>query len=62
MQAISPAIIAAKPTIAGVANALADAVTRLGDTLEPAQVHWANDWDQAFSEQLMANLESWIQS
>jgi hypothetical protein len=62
MQAISPAIIAAKPTIAGVASALADAVAGLGDTFEPAQVNWANDWDQAFSDQVMAKLESWVQS
>jgi len=62
MQAISPAIIAAKPTIPGVASALAGAVKRLDDGFEPAQVNWANDWDLAFSEQVMGRFEDWIRS
>ncbi len=63
MAAISPNIIAAEPTVDGVAAALAAAVAGVEDIerrLAGAAVDWARDWEAAFPDALLAELEGWL--
>jgi glycosyltransferase involved in cell wall biosynthesis len=56
MTAISPNIIAAPPTLAGVAAALAQAERRALDLharVQGSAVHWATDWKTAFDAALL---------
>lgn len=63
MSAISPNLLAAEPTIAGVAATLAEARDRVEDVEargRGAAVHWATDWDQALDTRRMALLRRWL--
>jgi hypothetical protein len=56
MAAISPNIIAAPPTVAGVAGALIDAAAASADLdrrLRGTAVDWATDWETAFGPDLI---------
>ena len=61
MAAISPNLIAAEPTVEGVAAALAEAVGRSpASRLAGADVRWARTWSEAFPDALMARVEAWL--
>lgn len=60
IEAISPNLIAAEPTIEGVVEALAGAVSRVplhDERAAGATVEWSTDWEQAFSDAVVAEIE-----
>lgn len=64
MAAISPNLLAAEPTVEGIAAALRDAQARAGDVparLAGADVRWPRSWDAAFDEALLARVEALLQ-
>ena len=63
LAAISPNILAAEPTIDGVAAGIAEAVAGAGDVERRqagADVAWARDWQQAFPDALLDRVEGWL--
>lgn len=63
MAAISPNILAAEPTIEGVAASIAEAVAGSADLdrrRAGADVRWARDWESAFSDALLERVEGWL--
>jgi hypothetical protein len=65
MAAISPNILAAEPTVEGIAAALAEAVGGVEDAerrVAGAQVDWARDWDSAFPDALLERVAGWLRS
>ena len=63
MTAISPNLLAAEPTVEGVAAGIAEAVAGVGDVerrLAGARVDWARDWQQAFPDELLERVEAWL--
>ncbi len=64
LSAISSNLLAAKPTIAGVAEKLAWAASHCADIdarRAGAKVHWASSWDETFDEEKMAMILRWIE-
>ncbi len=60
MAAISANIVAAEPTVAGVADALIAAAAGAADgarRVAGSAVAWPRDWDSAFGDDLMARVE-----
>ncbi len=60
---ISSNLIAARPTIAGVADKLGWAATHCGDIdarLAGADVNWASSWDDVFSQPKLAKIIKWL--
>ncbi len=56
LAAISPNLIAAEPTIAGVADALSDAAARVEDVerrAAGAHVRWSRDWDESLRDEVL---------
>jgi hypothetical protein len=65
LAAISPNLIAAEPTIEGVASALCAASAAAGDAERRAQgsrVSWSRDWDETFGEQLMDRVVALLEA
>ncbi len=63
LAAISPNLIAAEPSIEGVAAALCEAAAAAGDVerrLRGSRVDWSRDWDESFDDALMARVEEWL--
>jgi hypothetical protein len=63
LHAISSNLIAAAPTVEGVAAALAAAANGAADVdsrLAGSKVNWATDWDAALDPALMQKLETWL--
>ncbi len=63
LAAISPNILAAEPTIEGVAAGIAEAVAGAEDLERRragADVAWARDWQAAFPDALLARVEAWL--
>jgi hypothetical protein len=63
LAAISSNLIAAEPTIDGVAAALAQAVRGAGDVdtrVRGSQVNWASNWDAAFNDEFMQRISGWL--
>jgi hypothetical protein len=60
LAAISPNLLAAPPTVAGVAAALARATTAAGDVearVRGSAVAWSRDWERSFDAALLARVE-----
>jgi hypothetical protein len=56
LDAISPNLIAAEPSIGAIAAALGEAVARVEDVEARAagsHVAWSRDWDETFGEELL---------
>jgi GT2 family glycosyltransferase len=63
LAAISPNLIAAEPSIEGVAGALCEAAAAAGDVerrLRGSRVDWSRDWDESFDDALMARVDEWL--
>ena len=63
LKAISSNFTVAEPTITSVARALGEAAQAVDDL--PAReagsrVNWAQDWDQTFSAELLAQFQQWF--
>jgi hypothetical protein len=59
MAAISPNLITAVPSVEGIATALAEAETAVGDAerrVDGSRVHWSRDWDASFGDELIDRL------
>ncbi len=59
LEALSGNLVAAEPTVEGVAGALQRAVERSGDLelrVEQSAVDWPDDWDTAFDEKLVSSI------
>lgn len=63
LRALSPNLIGASPSIAGICSGLRCAIDRLS-ALEArrdgACVDWASSWDEAFNPSLMSDLAAWL--
>jgi hypothetical protein len=63
LAAISSNLIAAPPTIEGVARALREAAAAVQDTerrLSGSRVQWSRDWDMSFGDALLARIEAFL--
>jgi hypothetical protein len=63
LAAISPNLIAAAPTVDGVARALLDAAAGVEDFERRARggaVHWSSDWRRSFDDELVAQLRRFL--
>ena len=63
LKAISSNLIAAPPTIEGVAGALREAARGVEDVARRERgttVSWSTDWSSSFDDQLMARLEGFL--
>ena len=63
MSAISPNLIAAPPTIAGVAGALqaaSDGVERYEERARGSAVSWSRDWRESLPDELIARVIGWL--
>jgi glycosyltransferase involved in cell wall biosynthesis len=63
LRAISSNIDARPPTVAGVAEGLQAAVEAVGDVddrIAGSAVRWARSWDEAFPDQLLAEVTGWL--
>ncbi len=63
LSAISSNLLAAEPTIAGVAEKLAWAAQHSDDEAarrKGAKVNWASSWDAAFDEDKMSRILGWL--
>jgi hypothetical protein len=61
MAAISPNILAAEPTVGGIAAALADAVAGAGDAarrVAGSPVRWARSWEEAFDDERLERIRT----
>jgi glycosyltransferase involved in cell wall biosynthesis len=61
LSAISPNLIAAEPTIAGVATALRSAAEQIGDVerrVAGARVNWSRDWAQSLPDELLDRVSA----
>jgi glycosyltransferase involved in cell wall biosynthesis len=59
LSAISPNLLAPAPTITAVSDALAQAAARIDDPesrVRGAAVNWSRDWNDSFSDRLMARV------
>lgn len=64
LKAISTNLVPGEPTLAGIKSALAEAIQRVGDyggRIAGAHLHWARTWDQAFNQDVMRLLRSWLE-
>jgi hypothetical protein len=65
MEAISGNLIAADPTLGGIAAGLERAASAAGDhqaRVAGADVHWSRDWDTSFDDDLMGQVVDWLAS
>jgi hypothetical protein len=63
LLAISPNLLAAEPTIEGIAAALGEAVAGADDAerrVRGSDVRWSRDWRTSFDDKLLARLESFL--
>jgi len=63
LSAISNNLVAAEPSIEGVAAALSQAAKRVGDIdarVRGSAVNWASSWDVAFHPEFMRRVDSWL--
>jgi hypothetical protein len=63
LAAISPNLIAAEPTVEGIAEALCRAADRAGDAegrVGGAAVRWSRDWDDSFDDALIDQVTGWL--
>jgi hypothetical protein len=63
LTAISPNLIAARPTVAGVATALLDAAAGVDDFERRARgsaVNWSNDWKRSFNDELLKRVSTFL--
>jgi glycosyltransferase involved in cell wall biosynthesis len=63
LTAISPNLIAAPPTVEGVAAALREAIRNVDDAerrARGAEVRWSRDWDSSFGDELLARIEGFL--
>jgi hypothetical protein len=63
LATISSNLIAASPTIAGVAAALREAGAAVEDAerrVRGSDVHWSRDWDTSFGDALLARVEGFL--
>lgn len=63
LRAISANLIAAEPTVDGIAEALAAAAAAVEDfpaRVAGSAVAWSRDWEDSFPDHLLARLESYI--
>ena len=61
LTAISSNLIAAEPGVEAIAEALGEAAARAGDVeqrLRGSQVRWSRDWEESFSEPVLARVLS----
>jgi glycosyltransferase involved in cell wall biosynthesis len=64
LAAISSNLVAAPPTVEGVAAALCEAARRAGDTdarIAGSRVNWASNWDAAFHDEFMRRIGGWLE-
>ncbi len=63
LQSLSENIIAGRPTIDGVVDAIGAAILRVDDyqgRRRGAQVRWASSWSDALREDFMSRLQQWL--
>jgi glycosyltransferase involved in cell wall biosynthesis len=64
LGAISPNLIAAEPTIEGVADALCAAAAAAGDVdrrVRGSRVAWSRDWDDSLDDELLARAAAFLE-
>jgi glycosyltransferase involved in cell wall biosynthesis len=64
LSAISPNLIAAAPTVEGIAGALGAAAASVGDVERRARgsaVRWSRDWDESFGDALMTRVLAFLE-
>ncbi len=60
---ISPNLLAAEPTVDGIADALCAAAGAAGDVgrrLRGSAVRWSRDWDESLSDELLDRVCGWL--
>jgi len=65
MEAISQNLIAAEPTLEGVAAGLERGAAKAEDheaRVRGAEVRWSRDWDASFEPALMSQVADWLAS
>ena len=63
LAAISPNLIAAEPTIEGIAGALGRAAAEAGDLdgrLQGSALRWSTDWDASFGDELLDRVTGFL--
>jgi GT2 family glycosyltransferase len=63
LAAISANLIAAEPTVEGIAAALGEAAAGAKDgarRVSGSHVHWSRDWNTSFDDQLLGRLQSFV--
>jgi hypothetical protein len=63
LTAVSPNLIAAEPTVDGIARALCDAAARVDDLdarVRGSAVRWSRDWDEAFDDALLDRVVAFL--
>jgi hypothetical protein len=64
LASISSNLVAAKPTVAGIAAGLGAAVavaSDLGARAAGSNVAWPSNWDEALGDAVLSRLDGWIQ-
>jgi hypothetical protein len=64
MAEISTNIIAAEPSIDGIAAALCEAAAAVEDVerrVRGSRVRWSRDWDEAFPDELVDRVAGWLE-
>ena len=65
MAAISPNLVAAEPSVSAIAQALGEAAAAVDDVdrrVRGTAVRWSRDWDASFDDELLARVESFLQT
>ena len=63
LSAISPNLIAAEPTVDGIADGLQAAAARAGDTdgrVRASAIRWSTDWDTSFGDELLDRVTGFL--
>jgi hypothetical protein len=63
LAAISPNLLAAEPTVEGVADALLAAAAAVDDAdrrVAGSAVRWSRDWDASFDDALLDRVAAWL--
>jgi glycosyltransferase involved in cell wall biosynthesis len=63
LSAISPNLIAAEPTVDGIADGLRAAAAKAGDTdgrVRGSAIRWSTDWDTSFDDELLDRVTGFL--
>ena len=63
LRAISPNLIAAEPSVEGIADALCAAAGAASDVerrVRGSAVRWSRDWDESLADELLDRVTGWL--